>query len=220
MDSADFEEARDKLLMGVTPRRSMVMPEGPPHDGRPRVQSCASPLLPQGRRSPAQSHDHSARSGAWPRDLASRDRFLFAHARLAQDRICICYGGYVAETIVYGEATTGTKQDLQQATDIARKMVCEFGMADALGAITYGQEDEPIFIGKEIARHKDYSEDTARQIDTAIRSILDEMKQLAEKIILEHRGELDYSLPTSSFRRDARRRRDPRAPRHAERARG
>ena len=108
-----------------------------------------------------------------------------------RDRICICYGGFVAETIVYGETTTGTKQDLQQATDIARKMVCEFGMADAVGPVTYGQEDEPIFIGKEIARHKDYSEESARIIDQTIRSILEEMRTHATAIITEHRDELD-----------------------------
>lgn len=108
-----------------------------------------------------------------------------------RDRICICYGGYVAETLVYGETTTGTRADLQTATDIARKMVCEFGMAGELGAVSYGHEDEPIFIGKEIARHKDYSEETARLIDLSVRKILDDTKALAERIITEHRNELE-----------------------------
>jgi cell division protease FtsH len=108
-----------------------------------------------------------------------------------RDRICINFGGYVAEKLVYGETTTGTKADLQQATDIARRMACEYGMADDLGTVTYGQEDEPIFLGKEIARHKDYSEDTARRIDTAVKAILDEARLEAERIITGHRAELD-----------------------------
>ena len=107
------------------------------------------------------------------------------------DRICISYGGFVAENMVYGETTTGTKADLQQATEIARRMVCEFGMSEELGPVTYGQEDEPIFIGKEIARHKDYSDDTARSIDLAIRRLLDDGRKNAERIIAEHRKELD-----------------------------
>jgi cell division protease FtsH len=191
VDSADFEEARDKLLMGVA-RRSMVMPE---KDRRmTAVHESGHALLHYYLKDADPLHKVTIipRGQALGLAISLPETDSYSRTRgWLKDRICICYGGYVAETIVYGETTTGTKQDLQQATDIARKMVCEFGMADALGAITYGQEDEPIFIGKEIARHKDYSDDTARQIDTAIRSILDEMKQLAEKIILEHRGELD-----------------------------
>jgi len=108
-----------------------------------------------------------------------------------EDRIAICYGGWLAEKLFYGETTTGTKQDIQQATDMARHMVCEWGMAEELGPIAYGQEDEPIFLGKEIARHKDYSEETARRIDQAVREILDTARAEAERIILEQRGGLE-----------------------------
>jgi cell division protease FtsH len=106
------------------------------------------------------------------------------------DRIVICYGGWAAEKLFYGETTTGVKQDLQQATDMARRMVCEWGMSE-LGPITYGQEDEPIFIGKEIARHKEYSEDTAQRIDEEVNAILDRQKKTAEAIILDHKAELE-----------------------------
>jgi cell division protease FtsH len=70
-------------------------------------------------------------------------------------------------------------------------MVCEWGMAEELGPVTYGQEDEPIFLGKEIARHKDYSEDTARRIDEAVKKILDEAKNIADKILTTHRKKLE-----------------------------
>lgn len=101
------------------------------------------------------------------------------------------FGGYAAEKIVYGETTTGTAQDLRQATDFARKMVCEWGMAEAMGPVSYGQEDEPIFIGKEIARHKDYSEDTAMRIDGSVRDFLEKAAGRAVSILTEHKDQLE-----------------------------
>ncbi|HRZ88392.1 MAG TPA: cell division protein FtsH, partial [Spirochaetia bacterium] len=119
-----------------------------------------------------------------------KDTYSHSVARL-KDRIVVCYGGFAAESIVYGETTTGTAQDLRQATDIARKMVCEWGMSPKMGAVAYGQEDEPIFLGKEIARHKDYSEETARNIDASVRSILDEGRDRALSILTDHKDQLE-----------------------------
>ena len=101
------------------------------------------------------------------------------------------FGGYAAESIVYGETTTGTQNDIQQATDIARRMVCEWGMSDDVGAVAYGQEDEPIFMGKEIERRKGYSEESARKIDCAVEKILTEARDRVTKILTEHRDQLD-----------------------------
>jgi cell division protease FtsH len=108
-----------------------------------------------------------------------------------EDRISICYGGWLAEKLFYSETTTGTKNDIQQATEMARNMVCEWGMAEELGPVAYGQEEEPIFLGKEIARHKDYSEDTAQRIDKAVREILDRSLKNAEEIIKRYKTELE-----------------------------
>lgn len=191
VESFDFEEARDKLLMGIA-RHSMVMPE---KDRRmTAVHESGHALMHYYLKDADPLHKVTIipRGQALGLAISLPETDSYSHTRgWLKDRICICYGGFVAETIVYGETGTGTKNDLQQATAIARKMVCEFGMAEELGAITYGQEDEPIFIGKEIARHKDYSEETAKMIDRNIRKILDETLRQAEKIILEHRGELD-----------------------------
>ncbi len=112
------------------------------------------------------------------------------------DRIKIAIGGYVAEEIVYGETTTGTKNDIEQATEIARKMVCEWGMSDAFGPVAFGQEDEPIFLGKEIARHKDYSEETARKIDAEVHRILGECLSEARSILKVHREKLTLLAET------------------------
>jgi len=101
------------------------------------------------------------------------------------------YGGFAAERLIYGETTTGTAQDIRQATDFARKMVCEWGMAEGMGPVAYGQEDEPIFIGKEIAQHKDYSEDTAMRIDAAIKKILESALHRVTSLLTEHRDQLE-----------------------------
>jgi cell division protease FtsH len=107
-----------------------------------------------------------------------------------EDRITIMYGGWAAEKLFFNETTTGTKQDIQQASDIARRMVCEWGMASELGPIAYGQEDEPIFLGKEIARHKDYSENTAQCIDREIKKILGACIAQAESILAKEKDRL------------------------------
>jgi cell division protease FtsH len=105
-------------------------------------------------------------------------------------------GGYVAERLFYSETSTGTKNDIDQATDIARRMVREWGMSDELGFIAFGQEDEPIFLGKEIARHKDYSEDTAKKIDFEVEKILKTCMREVEKILVENQENLKLLAET------------------------
>lgn len=191
VESSDFEEARDKILMGVA-RHSMVMPE---KDRRmTAVHESGHALLHYYLKDADPLHKVTIipRGQALGLAISLPEADSYSRTRgWLTSRIAICYGGFVAESLVYGETTTGTKNDLKQATEIARKMVCEMGMSHELGPVTYGQEDEPIFIGKEIARHKDYSEETARAIDASVRKILDEMRKEAEKIISEHRKELD-----------------------------
>ncbi|MCK5153205.1 MAG: cell division protein FtsH, partial [Spirochaetales bacterium] len=106
------------------------------------------------------------------------------------DRIKITMGGYVAEELIYGETTTGTQNDIQQATNIARRMVTEWGMSDSFNFISFGQEEEPIFIGKEIARHKDYSEQTAMRIDEEISKILESSLEETRKILNDNLDQL------------------------------
>ncbi len=191
VESDDFEEARDKLLMGIA-RKSMVMPE---KDRRmTAVHESGHALLHYYLKNADPLHKVTIipRGQALGLAISLPEQDSYSRTRgWLRDRICINFGGYVAEKMVYGETTTGTKADLQQATEIARRMACEYGMSDELGTVTYGQEDEPIFIGKEIARHKDYSDETARHIDSAVKAILDEARTEAEKIIREHRDDLD-----------------------------
>jgi cell division protease FtsH len=191
VDTADFEEARDKVLMGVA-RKSMVISER--ERRMTAFHEAGHALLHYYLKNADPLHKVTIvpRGRALGLALSLPDEDSYSRTRgWIEDRIAIMYGGWVAEKLFYSETTTGTKQDIQQATELARRMVCEWGMADELGPVAYGQEDEPIFIGKEIARHKDYSEDTAQQIDEAVKRILDRSRSAAESILGERRDDLE-----------------------------
>ncbi|MDH3330576.1 MAG: ATP-dependent zinc metalloprotease FtsH, partial [Desulfobulbaceae bacterium] len=97
----------------------------------------------------------------------------YTHSKdFLEKTICILFGGRVAERIIFNEITTGAGNDLERATELARKMVCEWGMSDELGPLTYGKKEEQIFLGREIAQHRDFSEETARKIDEAVKRIV------------------------------------------------
>ena len=190
VDMEDFEEARDKTLMGVA-RKSKIIPlkekqmvayHEAGHGLLHYFLKNADPLhkitiIPHGRALGV--------AFSLPEDDAySRNKGWL------QDRITIAMGGYAAEKLMLNETTTGAQNDLEQATELARRMVCEWGMSDVLGPIAYGQKDEPIFLGKEIARHKDYSEETARAIDTEIKKIVEASLAEAERILGEQKDKL------------------------------
>src|SRR5213075_852714 len=104
-------------------------------------------------------------------------------------QIAIMMGGRLAEEIFLNQMSTGAGNDIERATELARKMVCEFGMSD-LGPLTFGKKEEQIFLGREIAQHRDFSEETAIRIDTEVRKIVTEQYERATKIIQENRDTL------------------------------
>jgi cell division protease FtsH len=186
----DFEDARDKILLGIARTSRVISPEDKKmtafHEAGHALLHYylknADPLhkvtvIPRGR------------ALGLSMSLPEKDSYS-KNKNWLLDRIKITFGGYAAEQLIYNETTTGTKNDIQQATEIARKMICEWGMSDKLGPVAYGQEDEPIFIGKEIAQHKDYSESTAQKIDEEIQKILKECLKETSDIISEHKEEL------------------------------
>jgi cell division protease FtsH len=190
VDMSDFEEARDKTLMGIA-RKSKVIP--PREKQMVAVHEAGHGLLHYYLKNADPLHKitiipHGRALGvafSLPEDDAySRNRGWLT------DRITIAMGGYAAEQLMLNETTTGAQNDLEQATEIARKMVCEWGMSEVLGPIAYGQKDEPIFLGKEIARHKDYSEETARSIDAEIKKIVETSLAEARRILAEQRDRL------------------------------
>ncbi|MDR2743264.1 MAG: ATP-dependent zinc metalloprotease FtsH [Treponema sp.] len=191
VEMPDFEEARDKILMGVA-RKTLVISEK--ERRMTAIHEAGHALLHYFLKNSDPLHKVTivphGRALGMAISLPEADSYSRTRGWI-EDRIVICYGGWVAEKLFYDETTTGTKQDLEQATDMARRMVCEWGMAETLGPVTYGQEEEPIFLGKEIARHKDYSEETARHIDREIKCILDAARNTAETILFDNKAKLE-----------------------------
>ena len=112
----------------------------------------------------------------------------YTHSKkFLENTLCILFGGRIAEQIIFGEITTGAGNDLERATDLARRMVCEWGMSDELGPLTYGKKEEQIFLGREIAQHRDFSEETARQIDVAVKRIILQAKDTAISLLEENK---------------------------------
>jgi cell division protease FtsH len=117
--------------------------------------------------------------------LPAEDRYN-ASKEFALNRIAIALGGRVAEELVFNEMTSGASNDIEVATDLARKMVCEWGMSTVLGPLAFGKREEQIFLGREIASHQDYSEQTAQQIDSEVRRIVTEQHERARVLLTEN----------------------------------
>jgi cell division protease FtsH len=106
------------------------------------------------------------------------------------DQIAILLGGRIAEEITMDSLTTGAGNDLERATELARRMVCEWGMSDAMGPLTFGKKEEQIFLGREIAQHQDYSEDTALKIDHEVKHFVTTNYQRAHELLVEKKAVL------------------------------
>jgi cell division protease FtsH len=113
-----------------------------------------------------------------------------------QDRLVHAMGGRAAELLVFDHLTTGAANDLEQSTNIARSMVTRFGMSDKLGPLTFGKKEEMVFLGRELATHKDYSEQTAVMIDEEVRSIVETAHGKAIALLRENRDKLDLLANT------------------------
>ncbi len=167
-----FEEARDKLLLGIARKSKLITLEDKKATA---YHEAGHALLHYHLKNSDPLHKVTiiprGRALGMALSLPEKDSYSRKKGWLL-DRIKIAMGGYVAEELIYSETTTGTQNDIQQATEIARRMVTEWGMGETIGFISLGKEDEPIFIGKEIARHKDYSEEMARQIDEEVKKIM------------------------------------------------
>ena len=180
----DFELAKDKVLMGAE-RKSMLLSDEEKrntayHEGGHALVSFF--------------RDHSDpihKVTIIPRGMTlgvtvylPGDRYCYSRSYL-ESRLAMMFGGRVAEEIFLNEMTTGAGNDIERATEMARSMVCEYGMS-RLGPLTFGKKEEQIFLGREIAQHRDFSEETARQIDLEVRRLIDEAYQSAHSIVESH----------------------------------
>ncbi len=189
---SDFESAKDKVLMG-SERRSMVMSESERRTAAWHESGhTLVGLLVAG-------NDSVHKVSIIPRGAAlgvtmflpEEDRHLMTSSQ-ALARIAMALGGRVAEELVFGEITTGAQDDIKRATRIARSMVCEHGMSAQLGPVAYGENDENVFLGREMgARREEYSESVASQIDHEVKRIIEQQYEVARKVLLDHREQLD-----------------------------
>ncbi len=182
----DFEAAKDKILMGME-RRSMIISEEEKritayHESGHVLVSKLIPgsdpvhkvtIIPRGRALGVTSY------------LPIDERHNYSKEYL-ENMLCHLLGGRGAEKLVMKQLTTGAGNDIERATEIARKMVCEWGMSEKLGPVTFGKKEEEIFLGREIATHRDFSEKTAQEIDAEVRRIIEKAEKRVEKLLSEN----------------------------------
>jgi len=188
---SDFEFAKDKVLMGAE-RKSMVISDLEKKNTAYHESGhvLVARLLP--------GSDPIHKVTIIPRGMALGvtqqlpvdEKHTYPRKYLLNN-IAILLGGRAAEELVLKEFTTGSGNDIERATNLARKMVCEWGMSDEMGPLSYGKKEEQIFLGREFATHKDYSEDTAVRIDKEVSRIVSEGYERAKQILSDHVGVLD-----------------------------
>ncbi len=187
----DFELAKDKVLMGAE-RRSMIISESEKRTTayHEAGHSLVARLLPGTDPIHKVTIIPRGRALGLTQQLPKEDRLNISR-EFALKQIVVLMAGRIAEELALGQKTTGAGQDIERATELARKMVCEWGMSDRIGPLAFGKREEAIFLGREIAQHKDYSEQTAIEIDAEVRRIVTECYERARKLVSDNRETLD-----------------------------
>ncbi|MBI5186870.1 MAG: ATP-dependent metallopeptidase FtsH/Yme1/Tma family protein [Nitrospinae bacterium] len=187
----DLENAKDKVLMGVE-RRSMVISDKEKkntavHEAGHALVAKLVPgtdpihkvtIIPRGRALGLTQQLPIDEKHTYPKDFLLKN-------------LLVLMGGRAAEEIALGQITTGAGNDIERATDLARKMVCEWGMSEAMGPLSYGKKEEQIFLGREIAQHKDYSESTAQQIDVEVKNLVMDSYEKTKAIVRDNLAALN-----------------------------
>jgi cell division protease FtsH len=189
----EFEDAKDKVMMGAE-RRTLVMTEDEKrltayHEGGHAIVALNVPstdpvhkatIIPRGR------------ALGMVMQLPERDQLSMTFQQMTS-RLAILMGGRVAEEMIFGsdKVTSGAASDIEQATKLARAMVTRWGFSEALGRVSYGENQEEVFLGHSVARQQNVSEETARKIDTEVRRLVDEGYDFAKRILTEHGNDLE-----------------------------
>ncbi|HKB82867.1 MAG TPA: ATP-dependent zinc metalloprotease FtsH [Burkholderiales bacterium] len=191
VDMDDFERAKDKIMMGAE-RKSMVMPE---HERRNTAyhesgHAVVARLLP--RTDPVHKVTIIPRGRALgvTMQLPQEDRYSMDREQILQN-IAVLFGGRIAEEVFMKQMTTGASNDFERATEMARRMVTQWGMSDHLGPMVYGENEGEVFLGRSITTHKNVSEATMQQVDAEIRRIIDDQYALARKLIEDNSDKVE-----------------------------
>ncbi len=191
VDMEDFERAKDKIMMGAE-RRSMVMPEEERRNTayHESGHTVVARLLPKTDPVHKVTIIPRGRALGLTMQLPVADRYSMDRERLLEN-IAVLFGGRIAEEIFMHQMTTGASNDFERATDIARRMVTQWGMTDALGPMVYGENEGEVFLGRSVTTHKNVSEATMQQVDAEIRRIIDQQYGLARRLIEENRDKIE-----------------------------
>jgi cell division protease FtsH len=190
VETDDFDRAKDKILMGLERKSMLISDEEKKNTAYHEAgHTMVARLIP--------GTDPVHKVSIIPRGMAlgvtlqlpTADRYSYDREHLLNN-IAILLGGRAAEEIALQHMTTGAGNDLERATALARKMVCEWGMSDAMGPLSYGKKEEAIFLGREIAQHRDYSENTAIEIDKEVKRIVMDNYHRAKTLIREREAVL------------------------------
>jgi cell division protease FtsH len=183
---SDFEFAKDKVIMGAE-RKSMVISEEEKRNTAYHESGHAlvARLLPGTDPIHKVTIIPRGRALGMTQQLPIDEKHTYPRKYLLNS-ITILLGGRAAEELVLRDYTTGAGNDIERATDLARKMVCEWGMSDSMGPLSYGKKEEQIFLGREFATHKDYSEETAERIDSEVAGIVTNSYQKARELLSDH----------------------------------
>ncbi len=186
IDTDMIDRAKDKIMMGAE-RRSMIITDKEKevtayHEAGHAIVARMLPdtdpihkvsIIPRGR------------ALGVTMQLPTDERYTHSK-KFLEHSLCILFGGRVAEKLIFDEITTGAGNDIERATEMARKMVCEWGMSEALGPLAYGKKEEQIFLGREISQHRDFSEETARKIDEEVYKIVKAANDKVTKMLTEN----------------------------------
>jgi cell division protease FtsH len=191
VDMDDFERAKDKIIMGAE-RRSMVMPEEERRNTAYHESGHAivARLLPKTDPVHKVTIIPRGRALGVTMQLPTEDRYSQDRTRLLS-MVAVLFGGRIAEELFMNQMTTGASNDFERATEIARRMVTQWGMSDELGTMVYGENEGEIFLGRSIQTHKNVSEATMQKVDAEIRSIIDQQYRVARKLLEDNRDKVE-----------------------------
>ncbi len=191
VEMADLEEARDKVLWGRQKKSRVVVEEEKKiaayHESGHTLVGSLIPecdpvhkvtIIPRGR------------AGGATMSLPERDRYMLSR-KFCEGQLAMMFGGRIAEELFFPDVSSGAQDDIRRATELARRMVCEFGMSEKLGPISYSDEEEHLFLGREIARTRTHSEETTRLIDSEVRRIIDVAYARARELVSQNREKLE-----------------------------
>jgi cell division protease FtsH len=186
----DFEQARDKIMMGIERDEVVTDEEKEMIAYHEAGHALAAELIPGA--DPLQKVSIIPRGGSLgaTEQMAEKERYTM-RKRYLLDRIAVMLAGRAAERLQYDDVSTGAGDDLKKATQLARRMVCQWGMSDAIGPVVFKKGEPHPFLGRELAEDRDYSESTARLIDQEIKKITLGMEQKAHALLQSHRRLLD-----------------------------